>query len=105
MATKAVPTKDEVMAALAAVKDPELNVSIVELGLVYGVDVTDEELRVTMTLTTAACPMGEYLAGTVYETLRDRFPEGGKIYVDVVWDPPWSPEKISKKGKNALGIF
>lgn len=95
---------DEVMEALETVEDPELHIDIVNLGLVYGVDVDDEgNTKVTMTLTAMGCP----LAGMINEmvTAACKSVEGVKdVEVNIVWNPPWSKERMSRYAKMALGI-
>ncbi|PTM58916.1 metal-sulfur cluster assembly factor [Desmospora activa] len=96
--------QEEVMEALETVEDPELHIDIVNLGLVYGVEVDDEgNAKVTMTLTAMGCP----LAGMINEmvTAAAKSVEGVKnVEVNIVWNPPWSKERMSRYAKMALGI-
>lgn len=87
---------------LQNVLDPELGISIVDLGLVYGVDIEDSTLTVTMTLTTPGCPLHDTLTDAVQRTL-ERTPGVEKVQVDLVWQPAWSPERITPEGKRLLG--
>ena len=96
--------KEEVIAALKTVNDPELGIDIWNLGLVYEVDVTDDnDVKVEFTLTTMGCPIGpmideEIRAGTQYI-------EGiGNVTTEMVMYPPWTPEKMSPLAKSALGF-
>jgi metal-sulfur cluster biosynthetic enzyme len=96
--------QDTLLAALRTVKDPELNVNVVDLGLVYSVQAHDDQVDVEMTLTSPACPAGpEILRGAVValETL-----EGvSKANVKLVMSPPWSPDKMSDAARDELGFF
>jgi metal-sulfur cluster biosynthetic enzyme len=94
-------TEREVWDALAGVVDPELGIDIVELGLVYGVEVSPAVISVRMTLTTPGCPLHDVIVTGVERALhRD---DGPRIDVEVVFDPPWSPERIGTAGLGALG--
>ncbi|GGJ46752.1 metal-sulfur cluster assembly factor [Deinococcus roseus] len=87
---------------LHSVLDPELGISIVDLGLVYGVDFEGNTLRVTMTLTTPGCPLHDTLTDAVKRTL-DRLPGVEQVQVDLVWQPAWTPQRITPEGKRLLG--
>jgi FeS assembly SUF system protein len=95
---------DDVMEALETVEDPELHIDIVNLGLVYGVEVDDDgNVKVTMTLTAMGCP----LAGMINEmvTAACKSVDGVKdVEVNIVWNPPWSKDRMSRYAKMALGI-
>ena len=94
-------TEREAWESLATVVDPELGIDIVELGLVYGVEVTPEHVAVTMTLTTAGCPLHDVIVDGVERAL---WREGGpRVDVDVVFDPPWDPGRIGTAGLADLG--
>ncbi len=104
--TKKSPTTDELWAVLKTVEDPELHMSIVELGLVYDVVVDDEGMvTVDMTLTSPACPVGPLLQGMIYHKATEV--EGVEdVEVNLVWSPPWDPrEMASEEVKMALGIW
>ena len=101
--SKATLDKETVITALRDVYDPEIPVNIVDLGLVYDVEVDGGEVAVQMTLTTAGCPMGAYIAQQAEWRVAEL--EGvDDVTVDLVWDPPWSVEKITDAGKKTLGI-
>jgi metal-sulfur cluster biosynthetic enzyme len=89
----AVPTEAAVMMALATVFDPELAMSIVDLGLIYGVAVEDDRVRVTLTLTAPGCPIHEVITDWA-RTVVARIPGVGHVDLDVTFDPPWTPERI-----------
>lgn len=104
--TATSPTNEELLEALRTVEDPELHMSIVDLGLVYGVEI-DEDRRVTvdMTLTSPACPVGPMLQGLIFHKLSQM--EGVEdVEVNLVWNPPWDPRTMaSEEIKMALGIW
>lgn len=87
--------------------DPEIPVNIVDLGLIYGLDVTDEEngrrVSVKMTLTAPGCGMGPALAADAEQRIL-AVPGVSSASVELVWDPPWSPERISPAGREILGM-
>jgi len=98
-----MPTEEDMLDALRTVQDPEAGMSIVELGLVYGVQAVPAGATVRMTMTSPACPMGDYLCDAVRDTLRARFPDLEKVAVELVWDPPWTPERMSEEARNFFG--
>jgi metal-sulfur cluster biosynthetic enzyme len=89
--------------ALQRVVDPEMALSIVEVGLVYRVEIDDAWARVTMTMTSAACPVTDVIVDDVYAQLTKVLPPECEIDVDVVWDPPWTPERLSTSARLFLG--
>ena len=93
---------EQVRTCLESVIDPELGLNIVDLGLVYPIDVGEDGIRVEMTLTTPGCPMAKMILANVEQILRERFPDT-KIDIKLVWDPPWSPEQMSDSAKESLG--
>jgi metal-sulfur cluster biosynthetic enzyme len=101
-------TRDEILKKLGQVTDPELGINIVDLGLVYGVEVQPPEGKgaqkalVRMTFTTPACPLINEILDQVKMKL-DEF-QGVDIEVQVVFDPPWTPERMSEKAKIRLGL-
>ncbi|MDB5682709.1 MAG: FeS assembly system protein [Sphingomonas bacterium] len=96
---------DAVIAALKEIYDPEIPVNIYDLGLIYGVDVTgDGHVAVTMTLTTPHCPVAESMPGEV-EMQVSTVPGVGVAEVNLVWDPPWDPQKMSDEAKLELGML
>lgn len=94
-----------VIDALKEIYDPEIPVNIYELGLIYGVDVTDDgHVVVTMTLTTPHCPVAESMPAEV-ELRVGSVPGVGDVEVNLVWDPPWDPGKMSDEAKLELGML
>ena len=98
----AIP-KSLIWSALSEVQDPELHMDIVSLGLVYGFEVKDSDVDVEMTLTTPGCPYGPQLLYAVDHAVRS-LPEVGEVSINVVWDPPWSPERMSEEARLELGF-
>ncbi len=95
--------KEKVIEALKEVYDPEIPVNIVDLGLIYEVDINNGEVDVKMTLTAAGCGMGPYIAQQA-EWAISELDEVEDVNVDIVFEPPWDPEKITEDGKKLLGI-
>lgn len=96
-------TEDDVLRVLRKVTDPEAGVNIVDLGLIYSVEILGGRVHVMMTMTTPACPMHSYLVQQVREAILDEYEELENLAVDLVWDPQWSPRMISDEGKRQLG--
>ncbi len=88
---------------LRKVSDPEVGINIVDLGLVYGIDVKPGEVRITMTMTSPACPMGDMIMDDIDAVLDAALPPGDKVYVDLVWEPPWSPEMMTPEARKTMG--
>ena len=98
-----LPDDDALREALRAVDDPEAGMNIVDLGLVYGVDVSDEGVHVAMTMTTAACPMTDMIVAQVRDVIERIVPVGTSVDVELVWDPPWTPDKMTGIAKEHFG--
>jgi len=97
--------KKNILNKLTEVMDPELNISIVDLGLIYDVIINkDNKIKIIMTLTTMGCP----LVGMIQMEIKDKIASLGvkenSITVDITFDPPWTMDKMTKKGKKLLGI-
>ncbi|HEY4774690.1 MAG TPA: metal-sulfur cluster assembly factor [Xanthobacteraceae bacterium] len=93
---------DDVLQTLRSVIDPELGINIVDLGLVYRAERKDEAIEVDLTMSTPSCPLAEMLVEEAREALRARFPEAA-IQVELVWDPPWTPDRMSEAARHQLG--
>jgi metal-sulfur cluster biosynthetic enzyme len=93
----------DVLEALKGVNDPELGVNIVDLGLVYRAELGPEGIEVALTLSTPSCPLGEMIIEEVREALRTKFAHSTVIHVDLVWDPPWTPDRMSEAARRILG--
>ncbi|MDO8810638.1 MAG: iron-sulfur cluster assembly protein [Gallionella sp.] len=98
-----MPTDEEVRTALRSVIDPEVGMNIVDLGLVYGVIISDNKLHVDLTMTTPACPMGEMIMDDARRALAALMPVGGEIELDLVWEPPWNPNRMSEDARDHFG--
>ena len=96
-------TVDQVREVLRQVIDPEIGMNVVDLGLVYGVDVEDGRVQVTMTMTTPACPLGESIAAEAEAIVRQSVPGVTSVTVDLVWEPPWQPSMMSADARAELG--
>ena len=94
---------EEILAALRTVQDPEAAMSIVDLGLVYAVDCGAQEVRVDMTLTSPSCPLGPYMVDEVTAAIRAAVPGVPDVQVNLVWDPPWTPERMSEEARTHFG--
>lgn len=103
--TTALFSPDDVREGLKTVYDPEIGVNVVDLGLVYDIDVSDtHDVLVTMTLTSLGCPLGPVIVQEVTNALGD-LPGIGAIDVKLVWSPPWSPDLMSEDAKDELGMW
>jgi len=89
--------------ALRSVVDPEIGLDIVDVGLIYDIEVFQQRVVVTMTLTTPACPSGPYLVDQAREAVRAMLPADVEVEVDVVWDPPWTPDRMSETARQLFG--
>lgn len=96
-------TEAEVLQALRTVEDPEAGMSIVDLGLVYRVSLSEGRVGVDMTTTSPACPAGAYLVDEATAAIRAVVPEATDVSVDLVWEPPWTPERMSPEAKTRFG--
>ena len=104
-----MPIQEEtVYLALKQVRDPELMVNVVDLGLIYGVAIEDagekSNLGVVMTMTTPACPYGPQLVADVRDTLN-ALDGAGEVKVEVTLSPPWTPERMTEAARDELGMF
>ena len=99
-----MPDKDEIVGALKTVKDPELNVKIVDLGLVYTIQTRDADVDVEMTLTSPACPAGPEILRNAVGAI-EKLEGVAKANVKLVMTPPWTPDRMSDEARDELGIF
>jgi metal-sulfur cluster biosynthetic enzyme len=97
------PSRDDVIEVLHQVEDPELGMDVVELGLVYDVEVEGGTVKVTHTLTSMGCPVGPMIQQSLDEVVRS-MPGVDDVQVELTWDPPWSPERMSEDAKFILGF-
>lgn len=89
--------------ALRQVVDPEAGMNIVDLGLVYGIEVGADAVRIEMTMTTAACPMADLIVDEALQAIESVVPRGTEVDVQLVWDPPWTPERMSDLARERFG--
>jgi metal-sulfur cluster biosynthetic enzyme len=95
--------KEKVLIELKNVYDPELNINVVDLGLIYNVEVTDEaNVQITMTLTTPGCPLHDSIISGVRYCVEG-IEETRNVEVNLTWEPAWSPEKMTEEGLRLLG--
>ena len=97
-----VHERRRVVELLRRILDPELGVNIVDLGLIYGIRIDEDEVRVEMTMTTPACPLASYLRDNIRSVLQNHAPEK-TVTVDVIWEPPWAPSHMSEAAYLLLG--
>ncbi|CAG0997256.1 Fe-S protein maturation auxiliary factor SufT [Burkholderiales bacterium] len=97
------PDHDAVLAAISTVIDPEAGMNVVDLGLIYDVGIDAGRVTVTMTMTTPTCPVGDYLRDAVGDAVRDRFPSIAAVDVELTFDPPWTPDRMSDAARAKFG--
>jgi len=97
--------REQIVSALRAVYDPEIPVNIYDLGLIYSIDIRDDRhVQVRMTLTAPACPVAGSMPGAVERAVR-RVPGIESVEVELVWDPPWTQERMSDEARLELGLL
>ncbi len=96
--------QETLVSALRTVKDPELNVNVIDLGLVYSIQTHDDQVEVEMTLTSPACPAGPEILRNAMSAL-EKVEGVTKVDVRLVMSPPWSPERMSDAARDELGFF
>ncbi len=97
------PTSDQVKLALRKVKDPELNLNIIDLGLVYDIVVEGADVQIDMTLTSPGCPAGPQIMTDVERAVQ-AMPGVGKVIINLVWQPFWSPDRIEPRVRSYMGL-
>jgi metal-sulfur cluster biosynthetic enzyme len=95
-------TDADVRRALVDVIDPELGVNIVDLGLVYCIDIDERTVRITMTMTSPACPLRDYLQDLVESTVTSHIADAERVIVEIVSDPPWTEAMMSDAARAQL---
>jgi len=98
-----MPDDEAVREALRGVDDPEAGMNIVDLGLVYLVEVANDAIAIDLTMTTAACPMTDMIVDEVHAAVARIAPKGTRVDVQLVWDPPWTPDLMSGIAKEHFG--
>ena len=99
-----MPTKDEVVEALRHVEDPELGMDIVELGLLYDVEVEGPKVKVIHSLTSMGCPVGPMIQEEMHAVVAALSPDVEDVEIELTWDPPWTPDRMSEDAKFILGV-
>ncbi|MDQ3247964.1 MAG: metal-sulfur cluster assembly factor [Chloroflexota bacterium] len=102
-----LPTADEIRDVIKAkVRDPELMMNIVDLGLIYNVDITENKTaEITMTLTSPGCPAGPEIITNVQREAHTAFPELEEVNIHLTWSPFWNPDMMSEDAREELGIY
>lgn len=95
--------RDDVLRAIGTVVDPEMGLSVVDVGLVYGVRVEPSRVHVEITMTSAACPVAELIADEIQAAVGAALPDTRPVEVTLCWDPPWTPERMSDLARHAMG--
>ena len=95
--------EEQIRKTLEEVLDPEIGVNIVDLGLIYQIELRSEETYIQMTMTSPACPLGEVITRNMDQVLRENYPEIQKRTIELVWEPGWGPEMMSEAAKKQLG--
>jgi metal-sulfur cluster biosynthetic enzyme len=98
-----VVARDDVVEALHGVEDPELGMDIVELGLMYDVEVDDSRVKITYSLTSMGCPAGAMIAEGIVDAARG-VPGVSEVEAELTFDPPWTPDRMSDDAKFILGF-
>ncbi|MEO5903932.1 MAG: metal-sulfur cluster assembly factor [Gemmatimonadaceae bacterium] len=101
--TTGVVSEDQVKLALRRVKDPDLNLNILDLGLVYGIAVDGTKVKVDMTLTSPGCPSGPEIMGDAEQQIK-ALPGVEEVVMNLVWSPFWTPEKMEPRVRAYLGF-
>jgi len=96
-------TEEEIRHALKFVKDPEVGVNIVDLGLLYSIEIDGGTVSIQMTMTSPTCPLHAVIVRAVEGTLRAKFHQVREVNVDLVWEPAWNPSMMSPKARQVLG--
>jgi metal-sulfur cluster biosynthetic enzyme len=98
-----MPSQEEVVEALRQVEDPELGMDIVELGLFYDAEIDGEKVKVTHSLTSMGCPAGPMIQEDIDRAVR-QIPGVEDVEIELTWDPPWTPDRMSDDAKFILGF-
>lgn len=96
-------TEEQVRDALRQVIDPEIGLNVVDLGLVYGISIDGPAVRIQMTMTSPACPLGRQICNSAHDAIVGAGADPDRVEVDLVWDPPWRPEMMSEDVKRRFG--
>ncbi len=97
-------TKEAVLEALKEVYDPEIPFNVVDLGLIYDVQVDGRKVKIKMTLTAIGCPVSYFLVEMVRDVVKDKVPDVEDVEVELVFDPPWTPDRMNPEVRRLLGL-
>jgi metal-sulfur cluster biosynthetic enzyme len=98
-----MPTRDEVFEALRQVEDPELGMDIVDLGLLYDAEIEGSKVKIIHSLTSMGCPAGPMIQEDIHSVVA-ALPDVEDVEIELTWDPPWTPDRMSDDAKFILGI-
>ena len=98
-----MPTDTDIRDALRHVIDPEIGVNIVDLGLVYRIEVEGARARIAMTMTSPTCPLADYLKDLATSAIRRHVPDVVDVDINLEWEPPWDPDMMSNEARRQLG--
>lgn len=101
MTSQNIPENENIMEILKTVIDPEIEINIVDLGLIYEIKHDEANIDIEMTLSTPACPIGDTIIMNVIETVKQRYPQH-EVNVNLTFDPPWNPDMITEEGKKMI---
>ena len=96
-------TKEGILEVLKTVIDPEIGINIVDMGFIYKIEVDGKKVRIEMTLTTPGCPMCNMFLFEIEKAVKKKF-GNAEVKIDLVFDPPWTPERMKDAARKALGI-
>ena len=97
-------TEEKVLEVLSEVYDPEIPIDIVNLGLIYGIDINGRNVLITMTMTAPGCPASTQIAGES-KLMVEELPGVDSVDIEIVWDPPWDPSKMSEEAQQSMGMI
>ena len=96
--------KENIIEILQECYDPEIPIDLWNLGLIYNISIEDNDIDITMSLTTPGCTMGQYMADDIKSKLIEKLKNVRNVNVEVVFDPPWQPEMMTDEGRKKLGF-
>lgn len=100
---RTLPAEETIREALCSVDDPEVGMNIVDLGLVYGIHIEPDRVRVELTMTTPACPLGDLITENARRAVAAVLPQDTAVEVALVWEPPWTPDLMSESARQTFG--
>ena len=94
--------RERIIEALKKVYDPEIPINVYDLGLIYDLQVEGDTVRIKMTLTAPGCPLAAYIPALVEDAIKTEVPEIREVDVELVWDPPWTPLRMTEEGRRRV---